>query len=96
MIKTKQTRVELDNETILHKVRIESDKDDPQHKEIRRQYFLNTIFNTAEMWNCGPGKFDKMTIFYENGGWIVETEYTERLEPENGLRGRSSGFKETS
>lgn len=80
-MKKRQTKVNLDNDTILHKVRLEFDKGAPEQKEILRQFFMQTVLGSPECWVCGPAKFDRMTITYDNGGWVVDTEHTERLTP---------------
>jgi hypothetical protein len=75
----KQYSVRIDEHLVKYKTRIECGIDqilanDPKSAQLT---FLSDLVNNGiytGMLNCGPGLFDKLTIFRESGMWVAEME----------------------
>lgn len=43
-------------------------------KRLRQREFIRTLYENAELMNCGPALFQKMRMFFSGSEWVIELE----------------------
>ncbi len=71
------TSVKLDDKSVRHRVRIESDPcETPLLKKQHQLMLLDNFATNPSLTDCGPVPFQKMVMQHNGTLWVVELEAT--------------------
>jgi len=67
----------IGDEQVRHRVRLE---DSVESREgtvdwiARQQAMLGAVLATAELLHCGPGRWQKLSMYHDGERWVIEAE----------------------